>query len=185
VHERPLSYVRSLSAGAWFADEFAPERVPLLEEVLALDSLEFELELKGLPTPQLIDGIAEAVRAAGVTARLELTGFHFVAIPRLRVALPEARLGLFAPTYQSWMTSPLFEDVLLTTAVTGGYDVVHVPARHCLSLNVDRFHDAGLLVHCGDPDAPEVMAQAVSLCDQISTSDVAVARLAVDGAGAS
>lgn len=39
VHERDLAYVRSLSAGAWFAPEFEEERVPLLSDVLALEGL--------------------------------------------------------------------------------------------------------------------------------------------------
>jgi glycerophosphoryl diester phosphodiesterase len=180
VHERTLSYVQSLSAGAWLSSAFAAERVPLLEEVLALDSIGFELELKGLPTLQLIDGIVRAVRDANVVPRLELTGFHFVAVPRLREALPAVRLGLFAPAYQSWMTPPLYEDIVLHTAITGGYDVVHAPARHCLGFRVERFHDAGLLVHCHDTDAPDDLTLAVRLCDQISTSDIVAARRAVD-----
>lgn len=47
VHERGYDYVRSLSAGAWYPGDFADERVPRLDEVLALGAAEYEIELKG------------------------------------------------------------------------------------------------------------------------------------------
>jgi hypothetical protein len=43
--------VRILDAGSWFGTEFEGEQVPTLAEVLALDGVEFELEIKGYGEP--------------------------------------------------------------------------------------------------------------------------------------
>jgi glycerophosphoryl diester phosphodiesterase len=149
VHERDLAYVRSLSAGSWFAPEFEKERVPLLSEVLAIGGLDFELEVKGLPTPSLVNGIAEAVTAAGATDRTMLTGSHLLALARLGTLLPGAQLGLFSPPFQPWMSDRLYEQVLTQSALSGGFDIVYVPAALLARIDIERLHDHGLLVHVG------------------------------------
>lgn len=122
VHERDLAYVRSLSAGAWFGEEFATERVPLLEEVLALDAREFERELKGLSTQRLIDAILSCARNAHAAERVEFTGHDILALAKVREAMPHARLGLLAPPRQAWMTDGLYEQLILATATLGRFE---------------------------------------------------------------
>jgi glycerophosphoryl diester phosphodiesterase len=47
VAQTTSNHVASLDAGSWHSERFAGQRVPRLAEVLELDGLDFELELKG------------------------------------------------------------------------------------------------------------------------------------------
>jgi glycerophosphoryl diester phosphodiesterase len=170
VHERDLAYVRSLDAGSWFAERFEDERVPFLEEVLDLDGVGFQLELKGLPTKEFVSAVAGAVRNAGVLERVEFTGFHLVALAQLRSELPDACLGLFASSQTSYMTDSLYEQIVTTTALTGGFDVVHLDSP--VRLDVRRLHDRGLRVQAGGLDSdPDVAAALLQGIDATTTDD--------------
>ncbi len=175
VHDLSAHHVRSLDAGSWFDPSFAAERVPLLEEVLALDGIGFELETKGLPSERLIDAVAADVRNAGVEARVEFTGSHAVVMPRLRRDFPGARLGLFPQVFASWMTPRLYEEILIATATTGRFDVVHVPAAMLGRLSRDRFTEAALRLHAADPSTPSELSTALECSDQFTIRDVALA----------
>ena len=171
VHHHDLDYVRALSAGRWFADEFESEKVPLLEEVLDLDGVKFELEVKGLPTPLLISGIADAISNANVADKIEITGFHYVALQHLQRLCPDARFGLFPKEFEPWMSYQLYEEILIDTALTGGFDVVHIPAQNLGRFDAEHFHDAGLLLHASDPTSDAEYVDALDHCDQLSTND--------------
>jgi glycerophosphoryl diester phosphodiesterase len=172
VFELNAHYVRSLDAGSWFDPSFAGERVPLLEEVLALDGIGFELEIKGLPTSRLVDAVVSEVRNAGVESRIEFTGNHTVAMPRLRMEFPAARLGLFPQVFAGWMTPHLYQEILIETAKTGSYDVVHVLPITLMALTRHRFAEAGLRLHSADPSTPEELGITLDRADQFTVSDV-------------
>jgi len=169
--ERDVAYIRTLSAGAWFAERFEGERVPLLAEVLELEHLEFELEVKGLPTPALVSGIVDAIGNAGVAGRVELTGFHSVALTALRPQLPDSRFGLFAPARAPWMTDHLYQQILTHTALMGRFDTVHVPASLVESIDVARLHSCGLRLHAADPATTGELISAVTCSDQLTADD--------------
>jgi glycerophosphoryl diester phosphodiesterase len=172
VHERDLQYLQTLSAGAWFDESFASERVPLLADVLALKAPLFELEVKGLPTRKLVSAIASAVRDAGAVERVKFTSFHLMALAQLQTELPEARFGLFSPNYRSWMSDHLYEQIVTETAAGGRFDVVHIPSRHLPRIDVKRLQARGLLVQTANPETDEDLAYAVDCgVDAICTDD--------------
>jgi|GEM_PF-321944 len=172
VHERDLQYLQTLSAGAGLGEAFASERVPLLTDVLALDVPQFELEVKGLPTQNLVSSIADAVRNAGIVERVKFTSFHMMALAQLRIELPIARFGLFSPNYQPWMNDHLYEQIVTETAAGGMFDVVHIPSRHLPRVDVKRLHARGLLVQTANPETDEELAYAVDCgVDAICTDD--------------
>jgi glycerophosphoryl diester phosphodiesterase len=171
VHDRELAYVRTLSAGAWFAERFAAERVPLLAEVLELQGVDFELEVKGLPSAGLVSGVADAVANARVAARVELTGHHQVALVALRRRLPECRFGLLAPACAPWMTDRLYQEIVTHTALCAGFDTVHVPAADLARIEVGPLHASGLLLHAADPATGDELSQAIAWSDQLTTDD--------------
>jgi glycerophosphoryl diester phosphodiesterase len=171
VHERDLAYIRTLSAGAWFGEPFEDERVPLLAEVLELENLDFELEVKGVPTERLVSGVVDAIGNAGVADRVELTGFHHVALMALRRQLPGSRFGLFAQAHAPWMTDQLYQQILTQTALLGRFDTVHVPAPLVARVDVEGLHSCGLRLHAADPATKEELISAVSRSDQLTTDD--------------
>lgn len=182
VHELGLDDIRSLSAGAWFGDAFVDERVPLLSEVLELEGVAFELELKGLPGRRYVEAVVAAVLEAGVADRTEFTGFHPTSLQVVRELLPGARLGLFAPGRQAWMTTHLYHQVVEATAALGGHRAVHVALDELDGAWCARLHDLGFLVAASGPvNAPEALRSAIALgLDQWTTDDPALARSVVD-----
>ena len=172
VHEQTADNLRSLDAGFWFDDRFTGERIPLLEEVLSLEGIDFELEVKGVPSLKFFDAVVAEVKNAGVERRVEFTGFHIVAMPHLREELPVCRFGLFPQELADWMTIHLYEEILVETAKTGGFNVVHIPPRVLQLLARDRFTEAGLRLHSWDPVTPEELVTVLERSDQFATSDI-------------
>jgi glycerophosphoryl diester phosphodiesterase len=176
VHERDLAYVRGLDAGSWFGGDFEGERVPVLSDVLALEDLKFELEVKGLPTRALVEGIAREVQRMDVVDRVKFTSFHLAALGQLQQLLPEAQFGLFSPVRRPWMSDHLYEQVVTETAVGGRFDVVHIPSRQLHLFDVNRLHERGLLVQTANPETPRELELAADRgVDSICTDDPAAA----------
>lgn len=182
VHERSLDYVRSLSAGRWFAESFAGERVPLLSEVLALSADGFELQIKGLPSEALVDRVVRAIEEAGVADRVEVTGDHTHAVAEVKRRSPRVAAGLFSPKKESWMSARLYRQIVEHHATFGSFDVVHASLPELRILDVDRLHAAGLLVHAADINRPGELTEAARLgVDQLTTDDPAAALEVLDG----
>jgi hypothetical protein len=70
------------------------------------------------------------------------------------------------------MTLHLYEEILVETAMTGGFSVVHVPPGVLRLLDRDRFTEDGIRLHSWDPATPEELATVLELSDQFSISDV-------------
>jgi glycerophosphoryl diester phosphodiesterase len=175
VFERTVSYVRSLDAGSWFGAAFEEERVPLLDEVLAISDLEFELEIKGFG-PRLLADVLAAVRAFDAFARTEFSSWNIPMLLALKNRCPEARLGLFSRRRESWMLDQVFERTVTSAVPFGAFDVVHVYAADVTSSLVDRIHECGLVAHANDAvDSAEIHSAVEAGVDRVSTNDVELA----------
>ena len=175
VFERDLSYVRSLDAGSWFGAGFEGERVPLLDEVLAIDDVEFELELKGFG-PQLLSDVLAAVRDSDALGRTEFTSWNIPMLLALKDRCPEARLGLFSRRRENWMLDQVFERTVMSAVPFGAFDVVHVYAADVTSSLVDRIHACGVVAHGNDAaDSAEIRSALQAGVDRVSTDDVELA----------
>lgn len=175
VFESTWSHLRQLDAGSWFSPLFAGERIPLLEDVLALDNVQFELELKDYGEP-FVDEVLQVVTAAGVIDLVEFTSWNLPLLSILKTRAPNARIGLFSHPRQSWMTDAVFEHVIVGMAATSGADVAHVYASCVTPSIVDSLHGLGLQVHANDATSPEQMKSAVKAgVDRLSANDVASA----------
>ncbi|MEZ5247956.1 MAG: glycerophosphodiester phosphodiesterase family protein [Ilumatobacteraceae bacterium] len=174
--------VRHLDAGSWFDAEFAGMQVPTLAEVLSLDAVEFELELKSYGRAFVDQALAE-VDAAEALDRVEFTGSNMPLLLLLQRLEPRARIGLFSPPQAAWMSDEVYEHHVVGVAETSGADVIHVPARCITRLIVDRLHDLGKAVHANDAaDTSEVRRARSAGADRLSTNDVAMAIAALEGA---
>lgn len=167
--------VRALDAGSWFAPEFAGVRVPTLDEVLALDGVQFELELKGYGEA-FVDAVLAAVHRAGVLDRVEFTGADPVLVALLRQRDPRATTGRFSAPRQAWMSDEVFEHHVVGTATTSGAAVTHVYARDITPAIVARLRELGMQIHANDAaDAAEVRGAVEAGVDRLSCDDVALA----------
>jgi glycerophosphoryl diester phosphodiesterase len=88
VRDFTLTQLRQLDAGAWFAPEYAGERIPTLEEILAFAreaDVVFYLEVKHDEAAWGVHhGLATALRAAGEAARTVVISFEPRILENLR-----------------------------------------------------------------------------------------------------
>ena len=172
VHQRPWSYVRDLDAGTWFSELDAGARVPRLSDVLALPTLEFEVELKGL-TMHFMRDVVSAVREADALERTEFTSWNVPMLLRLKEEHPGARIGLFNRRRDSWMPDGFFEEYLSGVAACGPFDVVHVHAGDITPDAVAAIHARGMVAHANDAATAADVQQALAAgADRISSDDV-------------
>ncbi len=179
VFAADLAEIRGLDAGSWFADEFAGTRVPTLDEVLGLDGVAFELELKGYGEV-FVDRVLDAVHRAGVLDRVEFTGSNPLLVALLRRKQPGATTGLFSAPRQPWMSDEVFEHHVVGTAATSGVSIVHVFARDVTPTITAELHELGMQAHGNDAgDAAEVRRTIDAGVDRVSADDVALAVASV------
>lgn len=178
VHEVTTDYVRSLDAGSWRSADFAGERVPLLREVLALDEIHFEIELKG-HGKSFVEKVLAVVNDHDVLDRVEFTSFHLVALMELRRQSTDARIGLFARKEPSW-TDDMRRHLVLADRDLLDAAVVHVPAPDFDADWVDACHARGAAAYAANADTADEIRRVASYgADHLSTRDpgLAVATL--------
>lgn len=167
--------LEGLDAGSWFSPEYTGERIPKLADVLALSSVEFELELKGYGE-KFVDDVLRAVAVAEVLHRVEFTSSNLPLLALLKSKAPSARTGLFSGRQQDWMNDDAFEHHVIGMAETSGADVVHVYAGNVTPRIVGRLRALGLDVHANDAVSAEEIYRAVdSRVDRLSANDVSTA----------
>ncbi|MST35387.1 hypothetical protein GHK86_21975, partial [Acidimicrobiaceae bacterium USS-CC1] len=176
VHERTLAEVRALSAGRWYDEAYAAERVPLLAEVLALPGVELEVELKGLPSERLVDGVCRAVEASGAAGRVQVTGAEHMVVAEVKRRLPAVTAGLFLPPREPGIPAAAYQRLVEESAAFGGFAVVHGRLSGLRALDLGRLHARGLAVQAGDVSGRAEILEAVGLgVDRLSTGDPAAA----------
>jgi glycerophosphoryl diester phosphodiesterase len=84
LRRKTLADVRRLDAGAWFAPEFAGERVPTLAEVLRDVAVAINVELKSGADDGLEARALDLVQAAGAGGRVVWSSFDWPRLERLR-----------------------------------------------------------------------------------------------------
>lgn len=175
-----LDEVSALDAGGWFGAGFVGERVPLLDEVLALPAEVFELEIKTWGRA-VLDAVLAAVDRAGVFDRVKFTGWNHPLLCRLKAERPDATIGLFAQPPQPWMNDVVFERYVLGTAETAGFDVAHVHAGAITARIASGLADLGYTVHANDAvGGDEIMRALDAGAQSISTNAVALAMAVLD-----
>ncbi|KGA95967.1 hypothetical protein AJ85_07975 [Alkalihalobacillus alcalophilus ATCC 27647 = CGMCC 1.3604] len=93
--------IQTLSAGAWFSDEFEKERVPTLEEFFQWVkplSLKINIELKGLveDREQLIEKVLNLVRSYSLEERVIFSSFDHRGMKMLKNRAPEIESAVIA-----------------------------------------------------------------------------------------
>lgn len=172
IFETEWASIAGLDAGSWFSPEYAAERVPSLDQVLALEGVELELELKGYGAEFLVR-VIDAVRAAQAWDRVEFTGWNLSLLALLKRREPLARIGLFSSRQPDWMPGSVFEHHVGGTAATSGADVAHVYAGDLTASISHRLHGLGLEVHANDAGSADDVRRAVLAdADRVSANDV-------------
>jgi len=103
VCDRSLEEIRRLDAGSWFHQRFAGERIPTLDEALALlgPRIPVNVEIKEeavVPRPPRDDGVEARVVAAlrrhGLVSTATVSSFELLAVERVHRLCPEVQCEL-------------------------------------------------------------------------------------------
>ena len=102
VAELTLDQLQRLDAGAWFADSFAGERIPTLDEVFAAfgDNLLINVEIKASrETVALLEKrLADCIRRHDMRERVIVSCFDPLVLVRVRGMMPNVLMGfLYVP----------------------------------------------------------------------------------------
>lgn len=171
VFELTTAQIARLDAGSWFSPEFAGERVPRFADVVALDALELEVELKS-STADALQAAVEAVERADSLDRTEFTSWNTPMLIHLKQRWPAARIGLFSRRRESWMPWAVFERTIIGSVAFTDADVVHVYAGDITPSIADKLHELGRVVHANNAESLDDFQRAAeSGADRVSTSD--------------
>jgi glycerophosphoryl diester phosphodiesterase len=98
VFEKTWEEIQSLDAGSWFGREFAGEKIPSLEEVIAEFGgrmyLNIELKNSYFDMPGLEEKTIELIRRYGVEQQVIVSSFHHGSMQRFRELAPDIPTGL-------------------------------------------------------------------------------------------
>ena len=94
VTSHTLAVLRGFDAGSWFGTQFAGERIPTFDEVLARykGGVHLHTELKG-HSPYLAQRTADLIRKHGMEGQVTITSFQNVRLEEMRAYAPELPTG--------------------------------------------------------------------------------------------
>ncbi len=108
VPELTLAELKKLDAGSWFAPNFAGERIPTLEEVLAWarDKTPLAIEIKHGQTPYLgiEEKVVQLVKKYDMVSRVIVISFDHKCLPRFKKLCPDLKTGIL---YVSRLADPV------------------------------------------------------------------------------
>jgi glycerophosphoryl diester phosphodiesterase len=113
VHDMTLTELRRLDAGSWFGSEFAGERIPTLEEILAFSKkhdVVFYLEIKPGGSWGGEHALIGALRESGEIPRAVVICFDAAIVLSLRKIEPTLMTGLL---YDGQIENPLEKAVAI------------------------------------------------------------------------
>ncbi|SDD82386.1 glycerophosphoryl diester phosphodiesterase [Paenibacillus sp. UNCCL117] len=96
VNELTVAELKQADAGLWFHEQYAGERIPLLEEVFELVPPEvmINVEIKGSYGYRLEPALAALMRRMDRVHNVVVSSFDFKSLQALKLHEPEAKLGL-------------------------------------------------------------------------------------------
>lgn len=156
-----LTEIKELDAGSWFAEEWAGEQIPTLEELLVLmekHHARLVIEIKdGINFPEIIEKVLTIVDAAGMKEAVSISSFNWEVLEQVRKLDPEISLSalvLFDPRAEEQYVlrdsgkTRVYNSVddLLQDCLDRQVDIVCPPADETTSEMVDRLHQHDLLV---------------------------------------
>jgi glycerophosphoryl diester phosphodiesterase len=170
VAEMTQDALRALDAGRWKGEKFVGERLPLLEEQLALIQAGRGMLIELKSGPEIVPEFARVVRASGVaTSAITVISFNAATLRAVRRELPNHRtlhvVG-FKPVGErtpSAPPSPSLESLVAGAMAAGftGLDLQHT--WPLTTQDAESVRAAGLELHVWTVDDPDVARRWVQL----------------------
>lgn len=169
VDELTLEQIRALDAGSWFGPQFKGERVPTLDEALALikGQATVVVEIKSRSSKRTPELVAESLIRHGMTDQAQVISFYEMPMFKSRELLPRTSTGaLVAP-----MLSPTNRALSMRASSTLAF------YKNVQRKTVEAAHRAGLRLNVWTVNEAEAMKGAIKNgVDGIITDDVALLK---------
>jgi glycerophosphoryl diester phosphodiesterase len=165
-----LAELRALDAGRWKGPEFAGEKLPLLEEQLALTPAGKTMLVEIKTGPEIVPELRRVLAASGATERnVTVISFNLETLKAVRRELPAFRtlylMGYKAPDAKDPKAkrTPAIDDVIRDAKAAGltGLDLQY--SWPLTPADVKRVRDAGLELHVWTVDDPAVARRWIGL----------------------
>jgi glycerophosphoryl diester phosphodiesterase len=155
VTRTPWSELRALDAGAWKAQQFRGEGVPLLAQVLEAFPRLVNVELKCETADDggLTAEVVRIVREAGAADRVLLSSFNPVCLWRARLRAPRIPRALLFERDQRWVLRSGLSAPLVGALALHPEHVLATPER------VSRWRKRGYSLACWTVDDPDAAAR--------------------------
>jgi glycerophosphoryl diester phosphodiesterase len=100
IREKTIAELKQLDAGAWFAEQFAGEGIPTLEEAVAgfkmvKDFLYFDVKPESEWSDREVDDLGHLLTQEDLLTRSIMTSFNEGFLGKIREFFPEISLGYF------------------------------------------------------------------------------------------
>lgn len=153
VTSHTLAALRELDAGSSFGAQFAGERIPTFDEVLARykGRVHIHTEIKG-HSPSLAPRTAEVIRRHGMEQHVTITSFQSIRLAEMRAYAPELPTG--------WLVVEV-SDAILTQARAMGLRQLCPRADTVTPELVRRLHAEGFVARAWGVPTEELMRQVV------------------------
>ena len=175
VAENTLAELQALDVGRWKGEQFAGERVPTIEQVLATVPEGKRLFIEVKVGPEAVPALVQAVRASGKRPeQLVVISFSADTLALAKQKLPELKMYYLAGQKQDEKTgkwSPPLDEVI-RTAQRIKADGVDVQAKETFDAAfVQKAKAAGFEVHAWTVDDPELARRLIGFgVDGITTN---------------
>lgn len=166
VRDLTLAEIKKLDAGAWYGPEFAGERVPTLDEVLAWarEKINLAIEIKNGPVfyPGIEKKIVGALEVHGMEDAAIVISFDHRSVRRVKELRPEIATGIL------YVACPV--DVV-SIARAARADAIHPQANYLTAEAVEEAHGAGLAVSTWVVNEPSQMRELADMgVDSVGTN---------------
>jgi glycerophosphoryl diester phosphodiesterase len=163
IRHSTLAELRTADVGARFGPQFAGERIPTLDEVIAVADgrVKLLIELKSYsPQPEaLIAGVVQTIRSGGLLDRAVVMSLNYPEVQAIKRLEPHLTAGFVA-------TAALGDISRLDV------DFLAVPLSHATDALIGAAHAQGKAVYVWTVDDPHQMSRALDRgVDNIISND--------------
>jgi len=153
VTSHTLAALRGFDAGSWFGAQFAGERIPTFDEVLARykGRVHIHTEIKGR-SPSLAQRTADLIRKHGMEGQVTITSFQSARLEEMRAYAPELPMG--------WLVREV-SDSTIAQAHAMGVTQLCPRANAVTPELVRRLHAEGFVARAWGVATEELMQQVV------------------------
>jgi glycerophosphoryl diester phosphodiesterase len=153
VTRHTLAALRELDAGSWFGAQFAGERIPTFDEVLAryTGRVHLHTEIKG-HAPSLAQRTAEVIRTHSMEGQVTITSFQHVRLEEMHAYAPELPTG--------WLVGEVSE-AMIAQARAMGVTQLCPRANTVTPALVRRLHAEGFVARAWGVTTEALMQQVV------------------------